>query len=79
MVNIIRADQHQRALSTVFGEICDLHLRSAGAGSFGVIDRKALEEADVAVTYAERPALVAEKLRNASNVNYFTQRFGHSA
>jgi 7,8-dihydropterin-6-yl-methyl-4-(beta-D-ribofuranosyl)aminobenzene 5'-phosphate synthase len=29
-------------------------------GSFGVIDRKALEEADVAVTYAERPALVAD-------------------
>lgn len=29
-------------------------------GSFGVIDRKAIEEADVAVTYAERPALVAD-------------------
>src|SRR5438128_9173030 len=29
-------------------------------GSFGVIDRKALEEADVAVTYAERPALIAD-------------------
>jgi 7,8-dihydropterin-6-yl-methyl-4-(beta-D-ribofuranosyl)aminobenzene 5'-phosphate synthase len=28
-------------------------------GNFGVIDRKALEEADVAVTDAERPALVA--------------------
>ena len=28
-------------------------------GNFGVIDRKALEEADVAVTFAERPALVA--------------------
>jgi 7,8-dihydropterin-6-yl-methyl-4-(beta-D-ribofuranosyl)aminobenzene 5'-phosphate synthase len=29
-------------------------------GSFGVIDRKALEEADLAVTVAERPALVAD-------------------
>jgi 7,8-dihydropterin-6-yl-methyl-4-(beta-D-ribofuranosyl)aminobenzene 5'-phosphate synthase len=29
-------------------------------GSFGVIDRKALEEADVAVTYTERPSLVAD-------------------
>jgi len=29
-------------------------------GSFGVIDRKALEEADVAVAYAERPTLVAD-------------------
>src|SRR5437763_8858652 len=29
-------------------------------GNFGVIDRKALEEADVVVTYAERPALVAD-------------------
>jgi 7,8-dihydropterin-6-yl-methyl-4-(beta-D-ribofuranosyl)aminobenzene 5'-phosphate synthase len=29
-------------------------------GSFGVIDRKALEEADVAVTYAERPSLIAD-------------------
>jgi 7,8-dihydropterin-6-yl-methyl-4-(beta-D-ribofuranosyl)aminobenzene 5'-phosphate synthase len=29
-------------------------------GSFGVIDRKALEQADVAVTYTERPALVAD-------------------
>jgi 7,8-dihydropterin-6-yl-methyl-4-(beta-D-ribofuranosyl)aminobenzene 5'-phosphate synthase len=29
-------------------------------GSFGVIDRNALKEADVAVTYAERPALVAD-------------------
>src|SRR5258705_4765259 len=28
-------------------------------GNFGVIDRKSLEEADVAVTLAERPALVA--------------------
>lgn len=28
-------------------------------GSFGVIDRKALEDADVAVTVADRPALVA--------------------
>jgi len=31
-----------------------------GAGNFGVIDRKALEGADVAVTYAERPAVVAD-------------------
>jgi len=31
-----------------------------GAGNFGVIDRKALEEADVAVTYTEKPALVAD-------------------
>ena len=29
-------------------------------GSFGVINRNALKEADVAVTYAERPALVAD-------------------
>jgi 7,8-dihydropterin-6-yl-methyl-4-(beta-D-ribofuranosyl)aminobenzene 5'-phosphate synthase len=29
-------------------------------GSFGVIDRKALEEVDVTVTYAERPSLVAD-------------------
>ena len=29
MVDIVRADQHQRALATVFGEICDFHLRSA--------------------------------------------------
>jgi 7,8-dihydropterin-6-yl-methyl-4-(beta-D-ribofuranosyl)aminobenzene 5'-phosphate synthase len=29
-------------------------------GSFGVIDRKALEEADVAVTYADKPAVVAD-------------------
>src|ERR1700742_122603 len=29
-------------------------------GNFGVIDRKALEEADVAVTSTERPALVAD-------------------
>jgi 7,8-dihydropterin-6-yl-methyl-4-(beta-D-ribofuranosyl)aminobenzene 5'-phosphate synthase len=29
-------------------------------GSFGVIDRNALKAADVAVTYAERPALVAD-------------------
>jgi len=29
-------------------------------GSFGVIDRKALEEADVAVTYMEKPELVAD-------------------
>ena len=29
-------------------------------GSFGVIDRKALEEADVAVTSTERPALIAD-------------------
>jgi 7,8-dihydropterin-6-yl-methyl-4-(beta-D-ribofuranosyl)aminobenzene 5'-phosphate synthase len=29
-------------------------------GNFGVIDRKALEQADVAVTYAEGPALIAD-------------------
>src|SRR3979490_938518 len=29
-------------------------------GNFGVIDRKALEEADVAVSHAERPAVVAD-------------------
>src|SRR5258708_14968297 len=29
-------------------------------GNLGVIDRKALKEADVAVTYAERPGLVAD-------------------
>ena len=31
-----------------------------GHGNFGVIDRKALEEANVAVTYADAPALVAD-------------------
>jgi 7,8-dihydropterin-6-yl-methyl-4-(beta-D-ribofuranosyl)aminobenzene 5'-phosphate synthase len=29
-------------------------------GDFGVLDRKALEEADLAVTYSERPALIAD-------------------
>src|SRR5262249_35878497 len=29
MVDIIRADQDQRALATIFGEICNFHLRPA--------------------------------------------------
>jgi hypothetical protein len=42
----------------------DVSARASGLppvrGSFGVIDRKALEEADLAVTVADRPALVAD-------------------
>jgi 7,8-dihydropterin-6-yl-methyl-4-(beta-D-ribofuranosyl)aminobenzene 5'-phosphate synthase len=60
--------QHKRALKAklplcVGGEeaFCSREWTAASVkGNFGVLDRKALEEADLAVTYAEGPSLVAE-------------------
>lgn len=56
----------------VGGEGCFCAREWTGAparGNFGVIDRKALEEADIAVTFTEQPALVADHALSTGQIS----------